>query len=175
MRDAMIAGLTLNIFNNHADRVRMANLAQCVNVLQAVILTQHQKMILTPTYHVMEMYKVHQDAVQLPLQLGTQKFIQGKDSVDAVTASASKDKNGSLHISLVNVHATAPQSITINLNGGNYNSVTGRILQSAKIQDYNSFEKPESITPKVFDGAKLHANELNVVLPPFSVVVLEIK
>jgi alpha-N-arabinofuranosidase len=95
--------------------------------------------------------------------------------VDAVTASASKDKNGSLHISLVNVHATAPQSITINLNGGNYNSVTGRILQSAKIQDYNSFEKPESITPKVFDGAKLHANELNVVLPPFSVVVLEIK
>ncbi len=175
MRDAMIAGLTLNIFNNHADRVRMANLAQCVNVLQSVILTQQQKMILTPTYHVMEMYKVHQDAVQLPLQLSTQKFIRGKDSVDAVTASASKDKNGILHISLVNVHAANLQSITINLNGGTYNTVTGRILQSGRIQDYNSFEKPESIVPKVFDGAKLHSNELQVVLPPFSVVVLEIK
>jgi alpha-N-arabinofuranosidase len=175
MRDAMIAGLTLNIFNNHADRVRMANLAQCVNVLQSVILTQHQKMILTPTYHVMEMYKVHQNAVQLPVKINTQQFIRGKDSVDAVTVSASKDKNGALHISLVNVHAVDSQNITISLNGGVYNSVTGRILQSGKIQDYNSFEKPDTIAPKVFNGAKLNPDGLNVVLPPFSVVVLEIK
>jgi len=175
MRDAMIAGLTLNIFNNHADRVRMANLAQCINVLQAVILTNKEKMILTPTYHVMEMYNVHQDAVQLPLQLTTQKYVSGKDSVDAVSASASRDKNGLLHISLVNVHATEPETIRITVDGAMYKTVTGRILQSGKIQDCNTFENPGIIAPKTFTGAKWAAGELEVTLPPFSVVVLELK
>ncbi len=175
MRDAMIAGLTLNIFNNHADRVRMANLAQCVNVLQAVILTDKEKMILTPTYHVMEMYNVHQDAVQLPLQITTEKYLFAKDAVDAVNASASIDKKGLMHISLVNVHATNPQTIKISLDGGNYKNVTGRILQSARVQDHNTFEKPGAVAPKTFTGAKLAGNELEVTLPPFSVVVLEVK
>ena len=174
MRDAMIAGLTLNIFNNHADRVRMANLAQCINVLQAVILTKEEKMILTPTYHVMEMYNVHQDAMQLPLQLQTEKYIFGKDTVDAVNASASKDKNGIVHISLVNVHATKQQVIKINLEGSTYKNVTGRILQSERLQDHNTFDKPEAVVPKSFTGAKFAANLLEVVLPPFSVVVLKI-
>jgi len=174
MRDAMIAGLTLNIFNNHADRVRMANLAQCINVLQAVILTKEEKMILTPTYHVMEMYNVHQDAMQLPLQLQTEKYIFGKDTVDAVNASASKDKNGIVHISLVNVHATKQQVIKINLEGSTYKNVTGRILQSERLQDHNTFDKPEAVVPKPFTGAKFAANLLEVVLPPFSVVVLKI-
>jgi len=175
MRDAMIAGLTLNIFNNHADRVRMANLAQCINVLQAVILTNKEKMILTPTYHVMEMYNVHQDAILLPLQLTTAKYISGGDSVDAVNASASRDKNGLLHISLVNVDAGNTQTIKISVSGGTYATVKGRILQSAKLQDHNTFDKPDVITPKVFTGATLSGNELKVTLPPFSVVVLEIK
>jgi alpha-L-arabinofuranosidase len=175
MRDAMIAGLTLNIFNNHADRVRMANLAQCINVLQAVILTKEEKMILTPTYHVMEMYNVHQDALLLPLQLNTQKYEFGNDTIDAVNASASKDKNGVIHISLVNVDAVKPQIVKINLDGGSYANVKGRILQSAKLQDYNSFDKPGTIAPKSFTGSTLLANELEVKLPPFSVVVLEIK
>ncbi len=175
MRDAMIAGLTLNIFNNHADRVRMANLAQCVNVLQAVILTNKEKMILTPTYHVMEMYNVHQDALLLPLRLKTGKYSLGTDSVDAVNASASRDKNGLIHISLVNVHAKQQQSIKIDLGEGNYKNVTGRILQSANLQDHNTFEKPGAIAPAIFTGAKLAANELALTLPPFSVVVLEIK
>jgi len=175
MRDAMIAGLTLNIFNNHADRVRMANLAQCINVLQAVILTKEEKMILTPTYHVMEMYNVHQDAVLLPLQLTTQKYLFGKDSVDAVNASASRDKNGLLHISLVNVHATNPQNIKIKIDGAIYKTVTGRILQSGKLQDCNTFEKPGTVAPKPFSGARLGTDELDITLPPFSVVVLELK
>jgi len=175
MRDAMIAGTTLNTFNNHCDRVRMANLAQCINVLQAVILTNEEKLVLTPTYHVMEMYNVHQDAALLPLQLTTEKYVFGKDSVDAVNASASRDKNGLLHISLVNVHATQTQTIKINLNGGTYTNVKGRILQSAKLQDHNSFEKPAVVVPKLFTGAKLTGDELELTLPPFSVVVLEIK
>jgi alpha-N-arabinofuranosidase len=174
MRDAMIAGLTLNIFNNHADRVRMANLAQCINVLQAVILTQEEKMILTPTYHVMEMYNVHQDALQLPLELTTEKYVFGIDSIDAVNASASRDKNGLMHVSLVNVDAAKSHNIKIKLDGVINKNVSGRILQSGKIQDCNTFEKPETVVPKPFAGARVDDTGLTVILPPCSIVVLEV-
>jgi alpha-N-arabinofuranosidase len=175
MRDAMIAGLSLNVFHNHADRVRMANLAQCVNVLQAVILTSEEKMIVTPTYHVMEMYNVHQDAVQLPMQVQSEKYFFGNDSVQAVNASASKDKRGYIHISLVNVDTRKEQTIKINLEGGRYSAVSGRILQSKNIQDCNTFEKPDLVKPVSFNAAKLSGNQVEVMLPPFSVVVLELK
>ncbi len=124
MRDAMIAGLTLNIFNNHCDRVRMANLAQCINVLQSVILTNEEKMILTPTYHVMEMYNVHQDALMIPLTVTSNDYVLGDKKLKAVSASASKDKNGAVHISLVNIDADNAQEITIdfgNLSAKNCN------------------------------------------------------
>jgi len=175
MRDAMIAGVTLNIFNNHADRVRIACLAQCINVLQAVILTDKEKMILTPTYHVMEMYNVHQDAKLLPLKIITDNYPLGNDKLPAVSASASKDASGKTHISLVNIDTKNTQTITVDLEGGQYASVTGRILTSSKLQDYNSFEEPGKIKPASFSGASLKANVLSVKLPPFSVVVLELK
>src|SRR6185369_1522998 len=117
IRDAMIAGVTLNIFNNHADRVRVANLAQCVNVLQAVILTNKEKMILTPTYHVMEMYNVHQDATMIPVSLNSPYYVLDTDSLPAVSVAASKDKNGDTHISLVNIHPAQEQQVTLNING----------------------------------------------------------
>jgi alpha-N-arabinofuranosidase len=175
MRDAMIAGSNLNIFNNHCDRVKMANLAQIINVLQAVILTKEEKMILTPTYHVMEMYNVHQDAVMLPLAITSNDYILGKDTLKAVNASASKDKNGVTHISLVNIDAGKAQDISIDITGANYKNVTGRILVSEKIQNYNSFENPDKIKPAIFSGANLKGSKLSVKLPPFSVVVLELK
>jgi alpha-N-arabinofuranosidase len=175
IRDAMIAGMTLNIFNNHADRVRMANLAQTVNVLQAVILTNQEKMLLTPTYHVMEMYNVHQDATMLPLQLKTNDYVLGNEKLPAVSASASKNNNGTTHVSLVNIDASKPQTITIDVRGLNIKSVSGRILTSKKLQDYNSFDQPTNIQPTVFNGAKLTGNSLQVQLPPFSVVVLALK
>lgn len=175
MRDAMIAGLTLNIFHHHADRVRMANLAQCVNVLQAVILTKEEKILLTPTYHVMKIYNVHQNAVMLPTRVQTEKYIMEKDTVDAVSASASRDNNGIIHISLVNVHAASPQALSIEIKGGFYSEVSGSILQSGTVQDGNTFDKPELVVPKNFNTAKLSAGKLEVTLPPFSVVVLEVK
>ncbi len=175
IRDAMIAGVTLNIFHNHADRVRMANLAQAVNVLQAVILTNKEKMILTPTYHVMEMYNVHQNATMLPVTLKTNDYVLGTEKLPAVSVSASKDKDGVTHVSLVNIDAAKTQDITINVNGANYSSVSGKILTSKKVQDYNSFDNPTAITPAVFNGAKLTANNLQIKLPPFSVVVLTLK
>ena len=175
MRDAVLAGATLNIFNNHCDRVKMANLAQIINVLQAVILTKEEKLVLTPTYHVMEMYNVHQDATMLPLEVTSNKYILGKDTLIAVWASASKDKNGSTHISLVNVDAKQAQSVSVNINGANYKTVSGRILASDKIQHYNSFESPNKIVPAVFNGAKLNGSNLTLNIPPFSVVVLELR
>lgn len=174
MRDAMIAGCTLNIFNNHCDRVKMANLAQAINVLQAVILTKDEKMIVTPTYHVMEMYNVHQDALMLPLAASGNDYLLGNEKLKAVSASASKDKKGLTHISLVNIDANKAQDVSIRLNGGVYKTVSGRILASGKLQDYNSFENPLKIKPEKFSGAVLKGSELTVKLPPFSVVILEL-
>jgi alpha-L-arabinofuranosidase len=175
IRDAMIAGVTLNIFNNHADRVRIANLAQCVNVLQAVILTNKEKMILTPTYHVMEMYNVHQDATMLPVKIISNDYTFGNEKLPAVSVSASKDKNGVTHISLVNIDAAKSQDIVVNMNGAKYTAVTGRIITSKKLQDYNSFDEPDKIQPAEFKDAKLSASSLQVKLPPYSVVVLTLK
>ena len=175
MRDAMIAGVTLNIFNNHSDRVRMACLAQAVNVLQAVILTNQEKIILTPTYHVMEMYNVHQDAKLLPVSVQTNNYTYGNESLPAVSCSASKDSLELTHVSLVNIDSKNTQTVTINIDGAKYSSLKGRILSSAKLQDYNSFDKPETITPQAFNGATLKGNTLSVKMPPFSVVVLELK
>jgi alpha-N-arabinofuranosidase len=175
MRDAMIAGATLNIFHNHCDRVRMANLAQTINVLQAVILTNEEKMILTPTYHVMEMYNVHQDAKMVPLTIKCNNYVYGKEKLPAISASASKDSTGALHISLVNIDAKAAQEVNISLEGGNYKTVGGRILTSNKLQDHNTFEEPAKIKPAPFSGASLKGKALSVKMPPFSVIVLELK
>ena len=175
MRDAMIAGLTLNIFNNHADRVRIACLAQCVNVLQAVILTDKEKMILTPTYHVMEMYNVHQNATLLPLKLITDDYKFGDEELPSLSASASKDSEGVVHISITNINAHTQEGVAINIDGMKCNKVTGRILSSAKLQDDNTFADPDKIEPKTFTGATLKDNVINLKMPPFSVVVLSLK
>ena len=174
IRDAMIAGLTLNIFNNHADRVRMANLAQMVNVLQSVILTNKEKIILTPTYHVMEMYNVHQDAVLVPLEITSNDFVMGSDRIPAVSVSASTDAGGKMHISLVNMDNKNAQEVEVGLAGLKASKVTGRILTSAKVQDHNTFENPNSVTPKPFKNASLSKGSLKVSMPPNSVVVLEL-
>ena len=176
MRDAMIAGVTLNIFNNHCDRVRMANLAQTVNVLQAVVLTNKEKMILTPTYHVLEMYNVHQDATMIPVSVSSTDYVKGNQKLPAVSASASKDQQGVTHISLVNIDASKTQTIEIDIRGSKYDgAITGRILTSGKMQDHNSFEKPETVKPAAFKNFKKTENLLSVTLPPFSVVVLEMR
>ena len=175
MRDAMIAGLTLNIFNNHCERVRMANIAQCINVLQAVVLTNEEKIVLTPTYHVMEMYNVHQDALMLPIDVTSNDYTLGDKKLKAVSASASKDKSGVVHISLTNIDANKAQDVSIDLGGISAKSITGRILRSDKLQDYNSFDNPEKVKPAVFNGASLSGSTLTLKMPAFSVVVLEVK
>src|SRR6478736_4015338 len=171
MRDAMIAGLTLNILNNHCDRVKMANIAQCVNVLQAVILTNEEKILLTPTYHVMEMYNVHQNAKLIPISVTSGDYVFGEKKIQAVSGSASKDKNGLVHISLTNIDSRNEQEINIDLGNLSGKTVTGRILRSEKIQDHNTFDNPEKVKPTAFNNAKLSGSSLSLKVPPFSVVV----
>src|SRR5690606_10568103 len=125
MRDAMIAGMTLNIFNNHARRVKMANLAQAVNVLQAVVLTEGKKMILTPTYHVMEMYKVHQDAKLIPITLQSTDFELNNEKIPAVSVSASQDADGRTHISLVNIDPKKKNKVRVDLASLKASKVSG--------------------------------------------------
>jgi len=171
----MIAGLTLNIFNNHADRVRGANLAQIVNVLQAVILTNEEKMLLTPTYHVMKMYNVHQDATLIPLNIESPKYEFDGKKLTAVSVSASKDATGALNISLTNIDYAKTQEVTINLRGEDFTKVTGQILSSEKITDHNTFESPNKVNVKNFTGAKIEKGVLKLTIPAYAVVVLNVK
>ncbi len=175
MRDAIVAGLTLNIFNNHCDRVRMANIAQTVNVLQAVILTKDDKIVLTPTYWVYYLYKVHQEATMIPVKFNANKLKFAGGEMDAISVSASRNAEGKMHITLVNIDPEKSQSVTGILNGLAAKKVTGKILSSAKINDHNTFEAPNTVGIKDFKGAKVNGSQLTVELPAASVVQLEIQ
>jgi len=174
MRDAMVAALNLNIFNNHCDRVRMANLAQAINVLQSLILTKNEKMVLTPTYYVFKMYKVHQNATLVPLKLNCEKYIMGTDTIPSVSASASKDAAGKIHITLANFDPNKSQEITCNISTGTYTQVKGEILTSNTMNACNTFDKPDELKPGVFTGATLKNNILKINMPSKSVVAIEI-
>jgi alpha-N-arabinofuranosidase len=174
LRDALVAGINLNIFNNRCDRVRMANIAQIVNVLQAVILTKDEEMILTPTYHVFEMYKVHQDATLLPSEISSPDYSFGGDKIAAVSASASRDRTGAIHITLCNLDPHNPNTIAVDLRGMKPARVAGRILTAESTSSHNTFEKPEVVKPAPFSGATLTESGLQVQLPPKCVVALEL-
>ena len=174
LRDALIAGTHLNIFNNHADRVRMANLAQTVNVLQSLILTKGSQMLLTPTYYVFDLYKVHHDAKLVPVQFSSPEYVSGNNKIPALNVSASKDSTGAMHISLVNLDPSKIISVQTQLDG-NWKTVSGRMITSANLTDINTFDNPKKVVATSFNGAKLNGNSLSVELPAKSVVTLELK
>ncbi len=173
LRDAMIAGLVLNIFNNHADRVKMANLAQTVNVLQAVILTDEERLLLTPTYHVMHMYKGHQDARLLPVSFDSPRYELGGESLPALSVSASQDTSGTVRLSLVNIDAGQGHPVEIDLSGLGLSKLSARILTSGRLQDHNTFDAPEKVKPVAFEDFTFRKGVFRAELPPFSVVVVE--
>jgi len=175
LRDALIAASTLNIFNNHCERVKMANLAQTVNVLQALILTDKEKMLLTPTYHVFDLYKVHQDAKYLPIKFESPDYEVGGNKIPALNVSASIDSNKAIHISLVNLDNNKSINIRTALAGLNWKTVTGQILTSGKVTDIDTFENPGKVKIAAFAGAKKEGDELVASLPAHSVVMLELK
>ncbi|MNM37744.1 Intracellular exo-alpha-L-arabinofuranosidase 2 [compost metagenome] len=176
IRDALVAGITLNIFHNHSERVRMANIAQTVNVLQAVILTEGEKMLLTPTYHVFDMYKVHQDAERLELTLEAGSYAFNGQEIPAVTGTASKDSEGKIHISLCNLNPSASSEVELDIRGlaGASLKVAGTTLAGSSIDAHNTFAQPEAVKPQTFSAFALNEGKLTVTLPPMSVTALEL-
>jgi alpha-N-arabinofuranosidase len=175
MRDALVAGLSFNIFNAHAERIHMANIAQTINVLQSMILTEGPKMLLTPTYHVFEMYKVHQDATLLPAHMDCATYEMTNQKIPQLSVSASKSENGTINISLCNLHHGNDADLNCELRGTSASSVSGRILTSSSMSTHNTFKDPDKLVPSAFDGFKLAKNRLVIRLPAKSVAVLEIK
>jgi alpha-N-arabinofuranosidase len=174
LRDALTAALNFNIFHRHTDRVVMANIAQMVNVLQSVVLTDGSKMTLTPTYWVFEMYQPHQDATFLPVSLLTPDYRYGSQSIPMVDATASRDASGKTHLSLVNADPNVAVTISCELRGLSARSVSGRILTAPDMTSHNTFDAPNTVAPKPFLDATLAGGELSVVMPPKSLVVLEL-
>lgn len=179
LRDAFVAALSLNVFHRHTDRVRMANIAQIVNVLQSMILTDQKgtgHMVLTPTYHVFDMYKGFQEATYLPMDVTVDSMkVRDNRIVPLVNTSAAKQTDGSIIISLSNIDVDNAHEMTVNLNGYDAKSVTGRILTSKEVTDYNDFENPNKVSPVEFKDAKLKKGVLTVKLPAKSIVVLNVK
>jgi len=176
LRDAFVASLTFDIFHKYVSRVKMANIAQIVNVLQSMVLTNDKgEMILTPTYHVFNMYKVHQDAVNIPLSIMCdRKDVRDNRTISMLSATASKNKKGVINISLSNIDADNEQSITVDLSGLKAKTIKGTILTSANLTDHNTFEKSNVVAPKEFKGASINNGIMQVKMPAKSIVTIEI-
>jgi alpha-N-arabinofuranosidase len=186
-----VAALSLNVFHRHTDRLVMANIAQVVNVLQSMILTDQEgtgHMVLTPTYHVFEMYTPFMEATYLPLDIESETIkvrheyftamdetrSDGYRTLPLLSASSAKTKDGSLVLALTNVSLDKDQTITINIDGFAAKSVSGRILTSKSVADYNDFEHPDRVAPREYKDAKLKKGELTVKVPAKSLIVLTI-
>lgn len=175
MRDALVAGINLNIFNQHCDRVKMANLAQTVNVLQSVLLTEGDKLVKTPTYYVFHMYKCHQDATLVESSIETKQIgLQEQYMVPNLTQSVSVDKNGTLHITVTNLSADEGYDIEAEVSGRQIKEAEGEIL-TGDIRDGNTFDNPDQVKTLPFDSAKVGEKGLQFHIPACSIIHLEIK
>jgi alpha-N-arabinofuranosidase len=174
MRDALVAGITLNIFNSHCDRVIMANLAQTVNVLQAVIHTDGEKMIKTPTYHVFDLYKGHQGARLIESGAEARHIGTGGYSVPDLHISASQTDDGEIRATLVSLSPHAAQDICCQLRGGALTAASARVL-TGKMDEHNDFDAAFRVKPQPFDKIKIAGGELHFQIPPCSVMEIVIQ
>ena len=176
VRDALIAGITLNIFNKHSDRVKIAALAQMVKVLQSVLLTEGDKMIKTPTYHVMHMYRHHQGAKLLESSVtGIDEIGTDEWKVPKVTESVSKDKDGIITITLNNLSIESAEEVEVQLANGVYKVVEARIVTNSDMHAHNTFEAPEEVIEKDFDDYEVKGENILVKLPVNSVVEMRLQ
>lgn len=176
VRDALVAGITLNIFNKHCDRVKLACLAQTANVLQSVVLTEGPRMVKTPTYYVFHMYRHHQGANLLESTLiGNREIGIDEWKVPVVTESVSK-KDGIITITLNNLSIADSISLDVVFTGNKiYELVEANIVSSDKMQDFNTFDNPDVVIEKQFNGINIDKNVCKIDLPPYSVVEIRIK
>jgi alpha-L-arabinofuranosidase len=175
LRDALVTALNFTVFHRHADRIRMTNIAQMVNVLQAMILTQGPRMVLTPTYHVFRMFRPFQDSTSLSAEIQAPRYTLGAVSVPAVSLSAARTTQGSIIVSLVNLQPNTATPVSITIAGAAPQRVTGEILTSSTMDARNTFEHPDTVVPTSFDGATLAGTKLSLTLPAKSVVVVRLE
>lgn len=172
MRDAMVAAYHLNIFNRHSKRLKMANLAQVVNVLQSVILTEGEKLVKTPTYHVFDLFKNHQDGEAVYCHIQNENVYEGKNT--PMISSSVSIRNGVMTITLANCSLSDEAEISCNICGFEGKTASGRII-SGDAHDLNDFDNPENVVIKKFGGAKIENGVLKVALPTCSVVEIVLK
>ena len=176
MRDAMVAALSLNIFHKYTQRLKMANIAQIANVLQSMVLTSGDKMVLTPTYHVFRMYNVHQEATYLPLTCSSKTFTDANGrECPIVDATASRNAEGTINVTLTNTDLESAAEITVSIASDGKPSVTGEILTAADVKDYNDFDHPETVKPVEFKDFKVKDGKITVRMPAKSIVSLSIR
>jgi alpha-L-arabinofuranosidase len=175
LRDAILAALNLNIFARHADRVRGANIAQMINVLQAMIMTDKEKMVLTPTYHIFKMYVPFQDATFVPVTYDTGSYTRGDITLPRVDALAAKDAAGKLWLEITNIDPNQPVEIEISLAGSTAKSAVGRTLTAPKVDSVNTFDAPNTVVPKAVSASKVDNGKLTLKLEPKSVTVISVE
>jgi alpha-L-arabinofuranosidase len=174
LRDAVVAGLNLNIFARHADRVKMAAIAQMVNVLQAMLLTDGARMVKTPTYHVFDLYQPWQDATTLPVDLTSPWYHNQEVALPAISVSAVRDRAGRVHVAFVNLDPRRAIPVSVALAGVAPRAVSGRVLTGATMDAHNDFDRPDVVRPQPFAGARVADGTLAATLPAMSVVVLDL-
>jgi alpha-N-arabinofuranosidase len=175
LRDALVAGVNLNIFNQHCDRVKMAAIAQLANVLQAMILTDGAKMTVTPSYWVFEMFVPHHDSTLLPSELQSMNYQFGTNAIPEISASASRDKAGKIHVTLCNLNPNQPAEVAVDLQGAKAQTISGQVLTAPEMNAHNTFENPDAIKPVDFSAFKTTDAGCTVTLPSKSVVALEVE
>lgn len=176
LRDALVAGLNLNIFNNHCRRVKMANIAQAVNVLQSMILTKGDKMIKTPSFYVFKMFKVHHDALMIPTEINSEKYKFAEESTPALSASASKNKGGEINITITNVNPNKEISTSLSIDGiDSFEIIKAEVITSNEMDAYNDYDEEEKVNIQSFEGYNNEANNIIVNMPPKSIVLVTIK
>ncbi len=173
LRDAFIASTTFDIFARHNERVKLANIAQTVNVLQAMVLTEDDKMVKTPTYHAFEFYTVHYDAELLPMEFESPDYTLGDISIPALHGTASKSEDVRINITLTNVDANNTHELVLDFNNLRGKKISSaRILTAQNVNSHNTFEDSDVVSPASFNGASVRGNSLNVELPAKSLVVI---
>ncbi len=176
LRDALVAAVTLNIFNKHCDRVKMANIAQTVNVLQSVILTDGDRMVRTPTYYVFKMYKVHHDATLVPFRISSEDYSVDDQSIPAIHASCSKGENGIMHLTMANLNPNNGTNMECIVEGkGSIKLISIEIITAGSMNAFNDFDKNEAVNIRSFDDVFVEENTLTINMPPRSIIQISMQ
>ncbi len=176
LRDALVAAVNLNIFNNRCERVKMANIAQTVNVLQSVILTDRDRMVRTPTYYVFKMYRVHHDATLVPFRISSEDYSVGDQSIPAIHASCSKGENGIMHLTMANLNPNNGTNMECIVEGkGSIKLISVEIITAGSMNAFNDFDKNEAVNIRSFDDVFVEENTLTINMPPRSIIQISMQ